>query len=491
MRTLLVNPSGLMYSEIFLRLEPLGLERVAAALRAAGHQVRLLDLQIFSHRDLRRELVDFEPEAVGFGLNYLPNVPEVLDLAQRVKSMFPRCFVFAGGHSVSFIAPHVIAQSNGALDAILRGEGEVGTPLLLDAARDGGLLEVPGAVTADGFSRKPPLLLDSLDEPRPARDLTRRRDKYFIGVLDPAASVEFTRGCPWDCSFCSAWTFYGRNYRKLSPEAAAEDVASIREPGVFIVDDVAFIRPEHGDAIAAELEKRKVRKEYYLETRADVLLRNPEVFRRWRRLGLNYMFLGMEALDEEGLDLYRKRTSPDQNVKALELARAMGLTVAINLIVDPAWDVSQFQIVRQWALSVPEIVNLTVMTPYPGTEIWHTESRKLTSRDYRLFDIQHAVVPTTLPLREFYRELVKTQAVMNRKHLGVAGAAKTMGIIGRNLLRGQTNFVKAIWKFPSVYNADRQHGDHLREVRYELPVPDQRAVQQADRRELYIHQRPQ
>ncbi|GII63975.1 B12-binding domain-containing radical SAM protein [Sphaerisporangium krabiense] len=490
MRTLLVHPSGLMYSEIFLRLEPLGLERVAAALRGAGHEVRLLDLQIFTHRDLRRELLDFEPQAVGFGLNYLPNVPEVLDLAKRVKSLLPRCFVFAGGHSVSFIAPHVLAQSEGALDAILRGEGEAAAPLLLAAARDGGLTEVPGAVTAEGSCAKPPLLLDDLDEPRPARDLTRRRDKYFIGVMDPAASVEFTRGCPWDCSFCSAWTFYGRSYRKVSPEAAAEEVASIREPGVFIVDDVAFIRPEHGDAIAAELEKRKVRKEYYLETRADVLLRHPEVFERWRRLGLTYMFLGMEALDEQGLDLYRKRTSPDQNVKALELARDMGLTVAINLIVDPAWDAARFRLVRRWALSVPEIVNLTVMTPYPGTEIWHTESRKLTSRDYRLFDIQHAVVPTTLPLHEFYRELVRTQAVMNRKHLGVAGAAKTLRIIGRNLLRGQSNFAAAVWRFHSVYNADRQHGDHFREVRYELPVPDRRTVGQADRRELYVHRRP-
>jgi magnesium-protoporphyrin IX monomethyl ester (oxidative) cyclase len=334
-----------------------------------------------------------------------------------------------------------------------------------------------------------PLLLDGLDAPRPARDLTRHRHKYFIGVLDPAASIEFTRGCPWDCSFCSAWTFYGRTYRKVSPEAAAEEIASIREPGLFIVDDVAFIRPEHGDAIAAEVERRGIRKEYYLETRADVLLRHPEVFERWRRLGLNYMFLGMEALDEEGLDRYRKRTSPDTNIKALELARAMGLTVAVNLIVDPTWDARRFRLVREWAMSVPEIVNLTVMTPYPGTEIWHTESRKLTTRDYRLFDIQHAVVPTNLPLYEFYRELVRTQSVMNRKHLGVAAAAQTLGIMGRHLWRGQTNFARSIWKFRSVYNADRQYGDHLRKVRYELPVPDHRKVGPAGRKELYIHER--
>ena len=58
MRVLLVHPSALMYSEVYLRLEPLGLERVAAAIRAAGHEVRLLDLQVFRHADYWRELDD-------------------------------------------------------------------------------------------------------------------------------------------------------------------------------------------------------------------------------------------------------------------------------------------------------------------------------------------------------------------------------------------------------------------------------------------------
>ena len=65
MRVLLVHPSPLMYSELYLRLEPLGLERVAAAIRAAGHEVRLLDLQIFSHADYWRELETFAPQAVA------------------------------------------------------------------------------------------------------------------------------------------------------------------------------------------------------------------------------------------------------------------------------------------------------------------------------------------------------------------------------------------------------------------------------------------
>lgn len=485
MRVLLVHPSALMYSEIYLRLEPLGMERVAAALRAAGHDVRLLDLQVHRHDRYWRALHEFDPQAVGYSLNYLANVPEVIDLARATRSAGHRRFLFVGGHSVSFIARQVLDHAGGAIDAVVRGEGEIVTPRLLEAAQKGGVTGLEGVATPDGDGPRPTAYAQ-LDEHLPARDLLDSRRRYFIGVLDPCASIEFSRGCPWDCSFCSAWTFYGRNYRKVSPDAAAWDLSRIREPGVFIVDDVAFIRPEHGFEIGREVERRRVRKEYYLETRCDVLVRHEDVFAYWKRLGLTYMFLGLEALDEEGLKRYRKRTSTDINLKALDVARRLGITVAINIIADPDWDEERFRWIREWALSVPEIVHLTVQTPYPGTETWYTESRRLTTLDYRLFDVQHAVLPTRLPLRRFYEELVTTQAVLARKHLGKAAIMQTAGIVGRHLLHGQTNFVRSLWKFGSVYNAARQSGDHEREARYLLPEPPARASAPG-RGELFVH----
>jgi hopanoid C-3 methylase HpnR len=475
-----------MYSEIYLRLEPLGLERVAAAVRAAGHDVRLLDLQIFRHDDYFRELTGWEPEAVGFSLNYLANVPEVIDLALETQRRRPACFVFAGGHSASFIAPEILAHAQGAIRALVRGEGEVVTPMLIDACRDGGLEKLPGVVTPNGAGPNP-TLLDDLDRFMPARDLTRRRRKYFIGVLDPCASVEFTRGCPWDCSFCSAWTFYGRSYRKSSPEAAAEDVAQIREPNVFLVNDVAFIQSEHGYAIGRELERRGIKKEYYLETRCDVLVKNREVFAYWKRLGLHYMFLGLEAIDEQGLKLHRKRVVPSDNFKALEVARELGITVALNIIADPDWDEARFATIREWALSIPEIVHLTVNTPYPGTETWLTESRKLDTLDYRLFDVQHAVLPTRLSLEQFYTELVKTQSVLSQKHLGFSAIRAATGIIAGQLLRGQTNFVKAIWKFNRVYSVKRQLADHARPVTYTMTPPKPALTTKPRPDQLYVH----
>jgi magnesium-protoporphyrin IX monomethyl ester (oxidative) cyclase len=477
-----------MFSEIYLRLEPLGLERVAAAVEAEGHEVRLLDLQVFPRAEYHRLLTAWQPEAVGFSLNYLANVPEVLELAEDAKRVLPRCHVLVGGHSASFITSELLAHAAGAIDCVVRGEGEAATPRVLEAFAGGPALEsVPGVVTPHG-SGPPPLLVSDLTVHPPARHLARRRRRYFIGELDPCASIEFTRGCPWDCTFCSAWTFYGRSYRTLSADAAVEDLARVDEPNVFIVDDVAFIRAEDGLAIADAIERRGIRKRYYLETRADVLLRNREVFARWARLGLRYMFLGLEAIDEEGLKRHRKRVHLGDNERALALARELGLVVAVNIIADPDWDERRFAVVREWALEVPEIVNLTINTPYPGTETWLTESRRFTSQDYRLFDVQHAVLPTRLGLPRFYEEFVRTQDVLNRKHLGVRALYDVFGIAVRLLARGQTNFLRMLWKFGGVYNAERLLRDHERPVRWALRLPEAPpATRRPARDDLYVH----
>ncbi|MGH7906920.1 MAG: B12-binding domain-containing radical SAM protein, partial [Candidatus Binataceae bacterium] len=160
MRVLLVHPSPLMYSEIYLRLEPLGMERVAAALRDARHEVRILDLQIFAHRDLMAEISSFDPRAIGFSLNYLANVPEVVDLVREIKQRRKDCFVFVGGHSASFIADELLAHSEGAIDCIVRGEGEEITQRLVEAIDDGGFEKLPGIVTAAGAGPAPVLMKD-------------------------------------------------------------------------------------------------------------------------------------------------------------------------------------------------------------------------------------------------------------------------------------------------------------------------------------------
>jgi hypothetical protein len=178
-----------------------------------------------------------------------------------------------------------------------------------------------------------------------------------------------------------------------------------------------------------------------------------------------------------------------KNFEALEFARELGITAAINIIADPDWDEKRFRVIREWALSVPEIVHLTVNTPYPGTETWRTESRALTTRDYRLFDVQHAVLPTKLPLKEFYRQLVSTQEVLNRKHLGWTALKDSLTLAAKLGMRGQTNFLRMLWKFNGVYNVERQTRDHERAVAYQMKLPGTFAPGRVDRDSLFIHPR--
>src|SRR5712692_2366195 len=111
MKLLAVHPSALMYTRVFLRLELL-----AEAARRAGHDVRLIDLQVEAHRDYFRIIDEWRPDAVCFSGNYLANVPEIVDLARATRARLPRSFIFVGGHSASFVAPDLLAHGEGAID---------------------------------------------------------------------------------------------------------------------------------------------------------------------------------------------------------------------------------------------------------------------------------------------------------------------------------------------------------------------------------------
>ena len=215
MRVLLVHPSPLMYSELYLRLEPLGLERVAAALEAAGHEVRLLDLQIFKHADYWRELETFAPQAVGFSVNYLANVPEVVDLAKETKARpgAPSSSSAATARPSSRPSSSTTRPAPSTASCAARGRSSRRACSRPSAIRS--WRACPAWSRAHGAGPSPTLLKD-LDLHLPARDFAPAPPQVLHRRARPCASVEFSRGCPWDCSFCSAWTFYGRSYRKVA-----------------------------------------------------------------------------------------------------------------------------------------------------------------------------------------------------------------------------------------------------------------------------------
>src|SRR5436305_14329390 len=101
MRVLAVHPGPLMYTKIFLRLEPLGLELVAAAARECGHAAKLIDLQVENHSAFFRLIEAWRPAVIAFSCNYLANIPEIIDLPKDDKARLPRTVLCVGGHRAS------------------------------------------------------------------------------------------------------------------------------------------------------------------------------------------------------------------------------------------------------------------------------------------------------------------------------------------------------------------------------------------------------
>src|SRR5262245_66557278 len=110
MKFLAGHPSCLMYSKIYLRLEPLGLELVAAAAERAGHSVQLIDLQCESPRDYFRSVQSWRPDVIAFCGNYLANVREIIDLARATRDLLPNAFICVGANSVALL-PAAISRN--------------------------------------------------------------------------------------------------------------------------------------------------------------------------------------------------------------------------------------------------------------------------------------------------------------------------------------------------------------------------------------------
>jgi len=199
MKLLAVHPSCLMYSKIYLRLEPLGLELVAAAARKEGHDVQIIDLQTETQRDYFRLIDRWQPDAVAYSCNYLANVPEVIDLAKETRKRLPDSLIMVGGHSASFTAKELLEHAEGALDCVLKGEGEpVITDVLAAAASDRKSLDkVPGVMTLAGEGPRP-RFVTSLDDLLPAYSdalCPRRSRPNCRNVVSPTPGPKPAR--PW------------------------------------------------------------------------------------------------------------------------------------------------------------------------------------------------------------------------------------------------------------------------------------------------------
>lgn len=422
MNILLVQPPKAAITiggeDVFL-YEPLALEYLAAGV-VQEHDVRILDMRL--DKDLPATLADFQPNVVGITA-YTVHVNVVRRLFDQVKQWNPGALTVAGGHHAT-VAPQDFLWPS--IDLIVMGEGVAPFCEIVRRREAGdGFAGIPGVTFAQdgGLVSAPPQPVVDLDAaPLPARGLTAQyRKHYFSEWMKPLATMRTSKGCPYRCSFCALWKLAGGRYLKRQPEKVVEELAAIEEPFVFFADDESLVDAPRMERLAELIKQAGIKKRYFLYGRSDTIARNPELLAQWREIGLERVFVGLEFCTDEDLQFIHKGSTVGDNEQAVRILHDLDIELYASFIVRPEFTCEDFAFFRQYCrglgLSFP---TFAVLTPLPGTDFYEEVKDRMLTHDYDFFDFIHTLVPTHLPLDQFYQEYYRlsTEAASPWQRLG-------------------------------------------------------------------------
>jgi radical SAM superfamily enzyme YgiQ (UPF0313 family) len=453
MRILLVQPAAFEPGRLGLEnslwlSEPVALTSLAAMV--AEHEVRILDMRLEQDVELNRVLLEFRPQIVGATSMTTDCYQAKAVLAIAKGTLGPECFTLVGGHHPT-LSPEAFEED--VVDALCLGEGEDTFKELVAHLADGGSrnelhgiagLRFRDAAGSYHTTPKRPQSRDLDSFPPPARHLIpeRYRQQYFFFIANPMASMFTSRGCSFDCNFCAIWEFYERRTRFMSARAICDRLEQIREKYVFLLDDNFLTSRKRIEELCSEIERRGIRKYLLTQGRTDFIAEHPDLMRRLRDCGLMMVLSGYESNDDDSLEALRKKNTFEKNRAAARILRELGILSTGIFMARPDFEERDFdelfRIINEMAIPLPL---LTILTPLPGTELYRRKQSELLTRDVRLFDLLHAVVPTRLPRATFYDKFAQySRATWPSKKVAFLTALKVRPLLFLRSLPGIVRF---------------------------------------------------
>ncbi|HEY96198.1 MAG TPA: radical SAM protein [Dehalococcoidia bacterium] len=406
MRILLIQPAKQSISlggeEVFL-YEPLALEYIAAGV-SKDHDVMIFDQRL--EKNLPDAIEKFNPQIIGI-TSYSVHVNPVKKLFEQIKILKPGILTVVGGHHATIIPEDFLSPS---IDLIVMGEGvftfkEIVTRFEKGEGFDdinGIAFEKNGKLVKTEFAK----VVDLDAVPFPDRSLTAKyRKRYYSEWMKPLASIRTSKGCPFRCNFCALWKLTEGRYLKRSPAKVVEELTGIEEEYVFFADDESLVDAKRMKTLAQLIKDAGIKKRYFLYGRTDTIAKNPDLLKMWRDIGLEKVFVGLEFFRDQDLDHIGKGTSISDNKEAIRTLSNLGIEPYPSFIIRPEWRHEDFQELRHYCRNLGlSFAGFAVLTPLPGTDLYEQTKDQLITNNYDYFDFIHTVLPTSLPLKDFYNE---------------------------------------------------------------------------------------
>lgn len=371
---LVVPPSGfLLDARVF---PSLGVLRVGAALEAAGHDVRVVDMS--GEENVELILAMAEP-ADWYGVTATtPQLPGAVRVARWVRTNTDARVVLGGPHVTlinaaakrgNFRASGELAVLRDKFDTLVAGDGEMAVFATLEAG-SGQLVDadVPGGALF--------LTTEQLDgNPLPARHLIDLDGYHYAVDGKRATSLVAQLGCPFSCGFCGGRA--SPTFRRVRLRSSDQVVAELRHlavdrgyHGFMWMDDELNVNPGVVPLMKAIADLQDdLGVEFRMRGFVKSQLLTEEQAKWMHAAGFRELLVGFEAADDRILRNINKKATRAQNERCLEIARNAGLRVkALMSVGHPGETPETIEAVRSWLLAqAPADFDVTIITVYPGT----------------------------------------------------------------------------------------------------------------------------
>ena len=391
---LMIKPSS---PKKFVPYLPLGLGYLIAVLKEYSTSVKLLDLELdYMEED---EFIDYikntAPGIVGFSCmtcSYLP----ALHFASLVKKADPDIITVFGGPHPTFQAAEALAHH--AVDIVVRGEGEHTFYELVMALQNKKSLS-----TIKGISYKVngniietptrPLIKDLDALPFPARDIMEI-EKYHESVR---GNLITSRGCPWNCLYCSTSQFNGHTFRARRPHSIVDEMQILIQEykckKLGIVDDLFTFDRARVFKICNTLLERGLKAEWSCSVRADTIDR--ELLKKMYGAGCRTLFIGIETVNDTVMNRIRKGLKIENVKKALMLAKDVGFNIKASFILGlpfqkPDEGEGILKFAQEVGLHPPsDLITVNMLCAFPGTDLYDNPGKygiTITNKNWTLYN---------------------------------------------------------------------------------------------------------
>ncbi len=469
-----------------IRMPNGGLSSIAGNLDGA-HRVSIADLVLVQGRvreTVERLVRETAPDVVGLSVMTFQR-RTAKRIVGLVRALRPEARVVVGGYDPS-LAPD--AWCDGTADFVVRGEGDLTFRELvrsLDEGRDpdgiAGLTWRCGGT----YRANPARPVSRLDGPKvrlPDRGARVLHGYTFLGR--PVDVVETSRGCTFDCSFCSIIEMRGRNFHTYDFERVLADIRDARSRGaksVFIVDDNITLDVRRFEAlcraiVAAGLDDV----EYLVQAMTSSLAAAGDTLAPlMRRAGFRYVFLGIENVLDDDLAFLRARAKNKERgagtgnatLRAVEAIRRNGMYVVGGLIVGSPGDTREsIETNLGFARRYVDWPYIQHPTPYPGTPMTRDlrERGLVTDERLEVYDGTTAVVRSEhLAADEIEFMRWRSERWMKLRHFPKAFATSPLWVLRHGPKMLAHTFRGSSWRSALGIESQRRVFERYRELRRE------------------------